>query len=91
MPESAAEERRRELERRIARLSRAVHAVGEELDRARDAAPARGGGAVGAPEAVEARLETLEAENRRLRETLARALEQARRLRARLALVEDEV
>lgn len=86
MPESAGPDRQRGIEQLLDRLSRAVDGVETRLDGTRVARP--DGSAT--PD-LEERLEAVSAENRRLRETLAEAVEKARRLRNRLAHVEDEV
>ncbi|WP_419935669.1 hypothetical protein [Candidatus Palauibacter sp.] len=87
MPESAGPERRREVERVLERLSRAVDAVGEQVE-----GMPRGAAGNAEPDGgFEERLGALEDENRQLRETLVRAKRKAERLRTRLALVEDEV
>ncbi|WP_419165795.1 hypothetical protein [Candidatus Palauibacter sp.] len=87
MPESAGPERRREVERVLERLSRAVDAVGEHVEGLLRGAPRSAEPDGG----FEERLGALEDENRQLHETLVRAKRKAERLRTRLALVEDEV
>lgn len=65
----------------------------EEAERSRDRlqeAIEGTGGDEGGPPAAE-RLERLDAENRRLRETIEEARERARRIRSRLIMMEDEV
>lgn len=86
MRRSAGPERRREVERGLERLARAVDEIAERMEvesGTRDPATPDAG--------FDARLEALEVQNRRLRDTLARAKGKAERLRTRLALVEDEI
>ena len=102
MPESERPDRPREVERVLERLASAVASAAGELDEARrraaeaEARAARleevltaGGGEVSGDAAD--RFERIAAENRRLKDTLGQAREKAERLRARLAMVEDEV
>ncbi|MDE2662528.1 MAG: hypothetical protein OXI39_05935 [Gemmatimonadota bacterium] len=86
MPESGGPDRQREVERLLDRLSRAAGRVEthwEEARVVRTSGPAT-------PD-IEERFKAVTAENRRLRELLAKAREKAVRLRNRLAHVEDEV
>ena len=86
MPESGGPDRQREIERLLDRLSRAAGRV--ETHRKK---PGVAGPSGPAPPDIEERLKAVTAENRRLREMLAKAREKAVRLRNRLAHVEDEV
>lgn len=102
MPGSEAPERKREIEKALDRLDRAVDRavtdVGETRARARRAQSEyrRLREAVGTSDGAEAgdldeRLKEVAAENRRLRETLGLAREKAERIKRRLEVVEDEV
>lgn len=86
MPESAGPDRQRKVEQLFDRLSRAAGRIETQLEESRVAGPT----GPATPD-LEERLKAVTAENRRLRETLAEAGRKARRLRNRLAHVEDEV
>ena len=86
MPESAGPDRQRNVEQLFDRLSRAASRIETQFEESRVADPS----GPATPD-LEERLKAVTAENRRLRATLAEAVEKARRLRNRLAHVEDEV
>lgn len=102
MPESERPERALEIDRALDRLTSAVDRVlsdyasvlarSDELQREyaslREAVSETGGVAAGD---MDQRLAQLAAENKTLREILLEARERAKRIRSRLAVVEDEV
>ena len=99
MPGSeAADGPRAELEALEAAVGRLLERYGELRDRVEEAENARDRlertlsetGDDGGPPAAE-RLESLDRENRRLRETIEEARQRAARIRSRLIMMEDEV
>lgn len=102
MPESESPKRHQEVEQILDRLTTAVEGITREVrttrQRADQAESECGnmrevmmGPAGGSSGNLDERLDLVAAENQRLRDTLVRARDKAERLRARLALVEDEV
>ncbi|MCG8468158.1 MAG: hypothetical protein MJB57_08095 [Gemmatimonadetes bacterium] len=102
MPRSEAPSRGRDVEAALDRLVGAVDRLTVEYGATKQRAEQAeseygqlrevvgGSGSNGSGD-LEERLKRVAAENKRLRETLAQAKERAERLRARLAVVEDEV